>query len=86
MITTAISYIFLGIALALLILFFGILVKGGITKKYKVTLSNNQIYHVYRKWYDGFNDPKDLKVYRLDLAGKKRLAVGTHWIITIEDE
>lgn len=78
-----VSFVFAGIALVLVFLFLALTIKHG-TKKYKVTLANNEVRHLTRTWYDGYNDIKDMRTFREE--NKKKIAIASHWIISIEEE
>jgi len=53
-------------------------------KKVKVTVANNQILHLERRWYDywWFDGAKFMSFW---LNGK-RIKLAIHWILKIEDE
>lgn len=74
-------YLFMGIAAILIVLFIILSTIGG-NKKYKVTMANNEVLELNRKWSDSWNDSKEMKMYHKD---GKRVILSTHWIIKSEE-
>jgi ABC-type cobalt transport system substrate-binding protein len=81
------STVFMVIAIVLMIGLVAMSFRGK-NKKYRVTTAGtdaegkNVVMEVERKWYDGWNDPKDMRVYHV---GKKTIYIPAHWIILIEE-
>lgn len=75
------SYLFMGIAGLLIIVFVILSLRTG-TKKYRVTLANDEVLELTKKWSDSWNDSKEMKIYRKD---NKRIVISTHWIIKSEE-
>ena len=74
--------LFLVIALGLAIVFFAVSLKTSKTRKLKITLADNSIIEVTRRWNDNWNDQKDMKCYHVD---KKTIWLATHWILRVEE-
>lgn len=75
-------YLFIGIAGILIAAFIVLSMVGG-NKKYKVTMANNEVLELKRKWNDSWNDSKEMKMYHKDDG--KRVILSTHWIIKSEE-
>jgi hypothetical protein len=77
------STIFIMVAFLLFILLMFFSFKTSKSRKLKITLADNTVIEVTRKWNDGFNDIKDMKAYH-DSDGKV-LWIANHWMIKIEE-
>lgn len=76
--------IVLFIALALLVVLVALTIFGRKTKKYKITLANNEIMHVTRRPWDGMDDDKNGKCYHKEDG--KRIWFSNHFTIIKEEE
>jgi hypothetical protein len=82
------SYIAMGVAALLLVVFLYLTIKNGRSKKYRVTTAEMGrdgglvVLDVTRRWNDGWSDTKEMKVYH---QNDKRIILSTHWIIKIEE-
>ena len=76
------SWIAMGIAAILSLLLIIWTIRSGKSKSYKVYTADEKVLEVSRKWYDGWNDVKDMKVYH---KNGKKIFIPTHWITLIEE-
>lgn len=76
------STIFMFIALGLAIVFFIVSFRSGKTRNLKITLADNSIIEVTRRWNDGWSDQKDMKCYH---QKEKTIWLANHWILRIEE-
>lgn len=81
--------VFLGIAGALLAVLVLMSLKGAKTRKLKITTAEANADGSFkemvltRKFGDGWNDLKDMKVYHADNG--KRIWLANHWVLRIEE-